>query len=66
LEQKKLNSSGQVLPTAKLVRYELDIKRIINRGAVLGLANGRMYVDDKEIYNAEKLKVGLFKDPSNF
>jgi hypothetical protein len=25
-----------------------------------------MFVDDKEIYNAEKLKVGLFKDPSNF
>ena len=49
-----------------MVRYELDIKRIINRGAVLGLAKGRMYVDDKEIYNAQKLKVGLFKDPSNF
>ena len=50
----------------KLVRYELDIKRVINRGAVLGLANGKMYVDDKQIYSAEKLKVGLFDDPSNF
>ena len=57
---------GQVLPSADTVRYELDIKRVINRGAVLGVANGRMYVDDKEIYNAEKLKVGLFKDPSSF
>tara|TARA_B100000767_G_scaffold272124_1_gene299166 strand:- start:1583 stop:2107 length:525 start_codon:yes stop_codon:yes gene_type:complete len=66
LGAEKIKFSGQVLPTAKIVRYELDIKRIINRGAVLGLANGRMYVDDKEIYNAEKLKVGLFKDPSNF
>jgi 3-hydroxyacyl-[acyl-carrier protein] dehydratase/trans-2-decenoyl-[acyl-carrier protein] isomerase len=66
LGAEKVKFFGQVLPTAKLVRYELDIKRIINRGAVLGLANGRMYVDDKEIYNAEKLKVGLFKDPSNF
>ena len=28
--------------------------------------NGEMYVDDKKIYTAEKLKVGLFKDPSNF
>jgi hypothetical protein len=25
-----------------------------------------MYVDDKRIYSAEKLKVGLFKDPSKF
>ena len=66
LGAENIKFSGQVLPSAKLVRYELDIKRIINRGAVLGLANGRMYVDDKEIYNAEKLKVGLFKDPSNF
>ena len=57
---------GQVLPSANIVRYELNIKRVINRGAVLGVANGKMYVDDKEIYNAEKLKVGLFNDPSSF
>ena len=57
---------GQVLPSADIVRYELDIKRVINRGAVLGVANGKMYVDDKEIYSAEKLKVGLFNDPSSF
>ena len=48
------------------MRYEIDIKRVINRGAVLGLANGKMFVDGKEIYSAEKLKVGLFDDPSNF
>ena len=57
---------GQVLPSAKKVVYKLDIKRVINRGAIVGLANGEMYVDDKKIYTAEKLKVGLFKDPSNF
>ena len=57
---------GQVLPSAKKVTYRLDIKRVINRGAIVGLADGEMYVDDKKIYTAEKLKVGLFKDPSNF
>ena len=62
----KVKFFGQVLPNAKLVRYELDIKRVINRGAVLGLANGKMFVDDRQIYSAEKLKVGLFDDPSNF
>ena len=34
----KVKFFGQVLPTARLVRYELDIKRVINRGAVLGLS----------------------------
>ena len=57
---------GQVLPSAKKVTYRLDIKRVINRGAIVGLADGEMYVDDKKIYTAEKLKVGLFNDPSNF
>ena len=57
---------GQVLPKAKKVTYRLDIKRVINRGAIVGLADGQMLVDDKKIYSAEKLKVGLFKDPSNF
>ncbi len=57
---------GQVLPTSKLVRYELDIKRVVNRGAVVGLANGKMFVDDRHVYSAQNLKVGLFKDTSNF
>ena len=55
-----------MLPKAKKVTYRLDIKRVINRGAIVGLADGEMLVDDKKIYSAEKLKVGLFKDPSNF
>jgi 3-hydroxyacyl-[acyl-carrier protein] dehydratase/trans-2-decenoyl-[acyl-carrier protein] isomerase len=54
------------LPNAKEVTYKIDIKRIINRGAIVGLADGEMFVDNRKIYTAEKLKVGLFKDPSNF
>tara|TARA_B100001250_G_C19789540_1_gene785790 strand:+ start:1016 stop:1540 length:525 start_codon:yes stop_codon:yes gene_type:complete len=57
---------GQVLPSAKKVTYKLNIKRVINRVAIVGLADGEMYVDSKKIYTAERLKVGLFKDPSNF
>ena len=66
LGAEKVKFFGQVLPSAKIVKYELQIKRVINRGAILGLANGKMFVDDKEIYSAEKLKVGLFNDPSSF
>ena len=57
---------GQVLPNAKKVVYKIDIKRVINRGAIVGFADGEMFVDNKKIYTAERLKVGLFKDPSSF
>ena len=66
LGAEKVKFFGQVLPSSKKVRYELDIKRVVNRGAVVGLANGKMFVDDRHVYSAENLKVGLFKDTSNF
>jgi 3-hydroxyacyl-[acyl-carrier protein] dehydratase/trans-2-decenoyl-[acyl-carrier protein] isomerase len=38
------------------------MKRILKKeGAVVGLADGILYADDKAIYQAESLKVGLFK-----
>ncbi len=57
---------GQVLPTAKIVEYEISIKRIRKQSLVVGFADGKMMVDGKEIYTAKNLKVGLFKDPSGF
>ena len=66
LGAEKVKFFGQVLPTSKEVRYEIDIKRVVNRGAVVGLANGNMFVDNRHVYSAENLKVGLFKDTSNF
>ena len=62
----KVKFFGQVTPTAKIVRYEIDIKRIINRGAVVGFADGNMFVDDRHVYSADGLRVGLFKDTSEF
>ena len=56
--------TGQVLPTAKKVTYKLDIKRVINRKLVLGIADGTVLVDGEVIYKAEGLKVGLFENPS--
>jgi len=42
--------------------YEINIKRIIKKeGTVVGLANGNLFADDSKIYEAENLKVGLFK-----
>jgi 3-hydroxyacyl-[acyl-carrier protein] dehydratase/trans-2-decenoyl-[acyl-carrier protein] isomerase len=55
--------SGQVLPEAKKVTYRLNIKRVINRKLVLGIADGVVEVDGKVIYEAADLKVGLFENP---
>ena len=57
---------GQVLPSAKIVRYELTINRLIERKLVMGIADGRMLVDDREIYTAKDLRVGLFTSTENF
>ena len=54
--------TGEVLKNVKLATYEIDMKRIlIKEGTTVGLANGVLKADDKKIYSAENLKVGLFK-----
>ena len=55
--------TGQVLPTAKLVTYHLNLKRIIQRKLVLGIADGLMKVDGQAVFEASGLKVGLFTAP---
>jgi 3-hydroxyacyl-[acyl-carrier protein] dehydratase/trans-2-decenoyl-[acyl-carrier protein] isomerase len=57
---------GQVLPTAKTVRYQIDMKRVIKRKLFMGLADAKLFVDDREIYSATDLKVGLFQSTENF
>lgn len=51
---------GQVLPTAKTIRYEIQLKRLVERKLVMGIADGRVLVDGREIYTATDLRVGLF------
>ena len=54
--------TGEVLKNVKIARYQVDIKRILRKeGTVVGLADGILYADNKSIYEAENLKVGLFK-----
>jgi len=57
---------GQVLPDAKLVTYELTMTRLIERRLVMGIADGRMLVDGREIYTAKNLRVGLFTSTEDF
>ena len=54
--------TGEVLKNVKKATYEINMKRIlIKEGTTVGLANGSLKADEKLIYSAENLKVGLFK-----
>ena len=54
--------TGEVLQNVKLVKYEIDMKKIMSPGGTtVGLANGVVFADEKKIYSADNLKVGLFK-----
>jgi len=54
--------SGMVLPNAKTISYYVELKRVIMRKLVLGIADGIMKVDGKIVYEAKDLRVGLFTD----
>ena len=54
--------TGEVLQNIKLVKYEINMKKVMSPGGTtVGLANGVVLADDKKIYSADNLKVGLFK-----
>ncbi|WP_300317889.1 3-hydroxyacyl-[acyl-carrier-protein] dehydratase FabA [Idiomarina sp.] len=58
--------TGQILPEHKKVSYYIDMKRVIKRKLFMGVGDGRVKVDGREIYTAKDLKVGLFTDTSTF
>ena len=55
--------SGQVLETAKKLSFHINVKRVIMRKLVMGIADGIMKVDGKQIYEAKDIRVGLFTSP---
>ena len=57
---------GQVLPTAKQVRYEIQMKQVIERKLVMGIGDASLQVDGREIYTAKDLRVGLFTSTDGF
>jgi 3-hydroxyacyl-[acyl-carrier protein] dehydratase/trans-2-decenoyl-[acyl-carrier protein] isomerase len=58
--------TGQILPTAKKISYHIDFKRIIARDLIMGIGDGTVSVDGREIYVAKDLKVGLFTSTDKF
>ena len=63
---KKVDFRGQVLPSAKKLLFDIDLKRVREGKTVLGIANATVSVDGKEIYTAEEVKVGLFTSLDDF
>ena len=63
---------GQVSPYHKKVVYKMNIKKLITKSKSMIWADGEMSADDKKIYTAKNLQVGIFdnlvydfgKDPS--
>ena len=58
--------TGQVTPKNRLVRYTIDMKRVILRKLVMGVGDGCMEVDGRDIYRAKDLRVGLFQKTDDF
>lgn len=52
--------TGQVTPDVKTVRYEVDLRRVIDRRLKMGIGEGKVFADDELIYTANDLRVGLF------
>ncbi|MEO0822007.1 MAG: 3-hydroxyacyl-[acyl-carrier-protein] dehydratase FabA [Pseudomonadota bacterium] len=54
--------TGMVTPSNSLVRYTVDLKRVIDRRLKLGIADGAMEADGEVIYTTKDMRVGLFSD----
>ncbi len=51
---------GEVLPNSKMITYHVNIKRVIVRKLILGIADGTVSLAGKPIYDVKDLRVGLF------
>ena len=51
---------GQITPKTKLVTYEIEMKRVVQRRLHMGVGDGVVKADGVPIYSAKELKVGLF------
>ena len=58
--------TGQVTPKNNLITYRINMKRVIQRKLNMGIADGIMEVDGREIYSASSLRVGLFTSTEDF
>ncbi len=53
--------AGQVTQDHTMLTYRIHIKRVISTKLIMGLADGVVEADGKQIYSSSDLRVGLFK-----
>ena len=54
--------TGMIVPSVKKLTYTVNLKRVMLRKLVLGIADGVVHADGKQVYEVSGLKVGLFQD----
>ena len=57
--------SSQILPTVKKVTFNIDVKRVINRKLVMGIADGIVRADGETACEVQDLRVGLFAETAS-
>ena len=53
---------GQVRPYHEKITYRIDIKKLLKKPSSVIWGDGELCVDDRVIYSAKNLQVGLFKN----
>ena len=54
--------TGMVTPASKLLRYTVDLKRVIDRKLKLAIADGHIELDGELIFTVKDMRVGLFTE----
>ena len=54
--------TAMVTPKARLVTYEVHMKRVIDRRLKMGIADGVVHVDGEPAYAVTDMRVGLFQE----
>ena len=61
----KVKFSGMVLPDFSKINYVVNLKQVITRRLILGIADGEIWANDERLYEALDIRVGLFKTGSS-
>ena len=56
----EIKSTDQVLPDAGTITLRIDIKRIVSRKLILGIADGILICKGQTIYHCDGIRSGLF------
>jgi 3-hydroxyacyl-[acyl-carrier protein] dehydratase/trans-2-decenoyl-[acyl-carrier protein] isomerase len=62
----EIRFTGQITPSCQKVVYKVVFKRVIMRKLIMGIADGEVIVDDRQVYVCKDLRVGLFKNTDTF